>query len=139
MGARTIAIPDFKNNTPRYQAEQFVTGAVREEFIRRSHLLLVVDVSRADLVLEGQIVNFTVTPLSYADRASANLYELRIEISVRLIDSKTKGLVFEGSNLVFRDTYETDLADFFSQETESLNQIAVKFAASIVSAILENF
>ena len=137
--ARTIAIPDFKNNTLRFQVEQFVTQAVREELIRRSKLALVETIAQADLVLEGQVQSFEVTPLSYSDRAAANLYEVRISVSVRVIDQKKNELVFEGTNVNFRHTYQTDQADFFSQETEALSQIAVKFASTIVASILENF
>ena len=52
---------------------------------------------------------------------------------------KKNELFYEGTGLVFRETYETDAGDFFSQETESQNKIAAKFASSIVSSILDNF
>ncbi len=61
---KTIVIPDFENKTTRIQAEQFVTFAVREEFIRRSELKLVRSRSNADSILEGEIVTFEVTPVS---------------------------------------------------------------------------
>ena len=38
---KTIIIPDFENKTTRFQAEQFITFAVRDEFIKRSDLVLV--------------------------------------------------------------------------------------------------
>jgi outer membrane lipopolysaccharide assembly protein LptE/RlpB len=137
--ASTIAIPDFKNNTLRFQAEQYITQAIRDEMIRRSHLKLTKDVTQADLVLEGKIQSFETLPLSYSDRAAANLYEVRISVDIRLIDQKKSELVFEGNNINFRSSYQTDQADFFSQETEALSLIAEKFASTIVSSILENF
>ena len=137
--AQTIAIPEFKNETSRYQAERFVTDAIKEEFIKRSRLRLSESADKADLVLEGTISAFETVPISYTDRGAANLYEVRITIHVRLIDMIKNELFYEGSGLVFRETYETDAGDFFSQETDSLIKTAEKFASSIVSSILENF
>lgn len=146
----TIIIPDFENKTTRFQAEQFITFAVRDEFIKRSDLVLVEDESRADSVLEGTITQFNVKPLSYAEDASANFYRVSISVSVRFIDLKTNEIIFEGQNISFSDSYEIDIygdasgefdaaEDFFSQETEVLAKIAGEFASSVVTTILENF
>ena len=138
-GAATIAIPSFRNQTSRPEAEQFVTYAVRDEFVRRSRLRLVEAAADADLLLEGTITAFQSTPLSYSDAGAANLYEVRLTLDVRLVDMRDGEVVFQGSGISFRESYDTDSDSFFSQESESLGRIADKFAASIVTAILENF
>jgi curli biogenesis system outer membrane secretion channel CsgG len=137
--AQTIAIPGFKNETPRYQAERFVTDAIREEFIKRSRLRLSESITKADLVLEGRISAFETKPVSNTGRGAANRYEISITVSIRVIDMKKNELFYEGTGLIFRETYETDAADFFSQETGSLGKITAKFASSIVTSILDNF
>jgi len=137
--ARTIAIPDFKNMTSRPQAEQFITYAVRDEFIARSRLRLAQAAEAADLVLEGRITAFATAPISYSESGAANLYEVRLTLDVSLIDMKSNEMFYQGTGLTFRETYETDSADFFSQETGSLVRIAARFASSIVAAVLENF
>ncbi len=136
---RTIYIPDFDNKTTRMQAEQFVTFAVRDEFIQRSDLKLVNRREDADAILEGEIKVFNVVPVSYDDHATANLYKLAIVLSVRFIDLKDSKIIFEGANIGFNDTYNIDDQDFFSQETEKLIEISEKFAESVVTSILENF
>lgn len=136
---KSIAIPDFDNKTTRIEAEQFVTFAVKEEFIRRSELKLVADPSEADSILEGEIVAFNVTPTSVTAEGSANVYQLSIVLSVRFIDLTTSQIIFEGERISFNDTYDIDEEDFFSQETETLLEIAEKFAESVVTTILENF
>ena len=65
--AQTIAIPEFKNETSHYQAERFVTVAIKEEFIRRSRLRLSESIDKADLLLEGIISAFETAPISYND------------------------------------------------------------------------
>lgn len=137
--ARTIAIPDFKNQTPRPQAEQFITFAVREEFIRRSKLRLVEAQADADLVLEGALVAFKTTPVAYSAAGAATLYEVRLTLDVRLIDMQNGEIFYQGKGVSFHETYEIESEDFFSQESGSLARIGAKFAASIVASILENF
>lgn len=137
--AATLAVPAFANGTTRAQAEQFVTFAVREEFLRRTRLRLVESAADADLLLEGTIVALRTTPLSYSQAGAANLYEVRLTLDVSLIDTRSGERLFQGEALAFRDTYETESGDFFSQETASLDRIAEKFAASLVTSILENF
>ncbi len=138
-GAATIAIPSFLNQTSRPQAEQFVTRAVRGEFVRRSRLRLVESPAAADLLLEGTITAFQSTPLSYSEAGAANLYEVRLTLDVRLVDLRDGEVAYQGSGISFRESYETDSDNFFSQESGSLDRLADKFAASIVTAILENF
>ena len=137
--AKTIAIPDFKNETLRYQAERFVTAAIKEKFIKRSRLRLSASMDKADLVLEGRISAFETVPLPHPGHGIPDLYEVRITINVRLIDMKKNELFYEGNGLFFSETYETAAVDFFSQETDSLTKIAAKFAANIVAYILDNF
>ena len=137
--ARTIAILKFKNDTSRYPAEHFVTAAIRDEFIRRSRLRLIAAMGKADLLLEGGISAFETAPIAYTDRGTASMHELRITVRIRIIDMKKNELFYEGGALVFRTTYETDAADFFSQEPGALDKLAAKFAASIVTSILDNF
>jgi outer membrane lipopolysaccharide assembly protein LptE/RlpB len=136
---KTVVIPDFDNKTARYQLDQYITFAVKEEFIKRSDLVLADREARADAILEGTITKFDVTPISYGEDASANLYKVTIVVDVRFIDLKTNEIIFEGKGVSFNDTYEIDDDDFFSQETETLLRIAEEFAASIVTTILENF
>lgn len=147
---KTILIPDFVNKTNRFQVEQYITFAVRDEFIKRSNLVLVENESRADSILEGTITWFDVKPLSYSDDASSNFYKVSILVNVRFIDLQSNEIIFEGQNINFTDSYEINnyegdvgdfnaADDFFSQETETLSKIAREFASSVVTTILENF
>jgi len=135
---RTILIRNFENQTSRYQAEQFVTFAVRDEFIRRSRLKMVEATEQADAVLEGKIISFAVTPVSYSESA-ADKFQVSILLEIRLMDLKQGRVLFENKRLRYVDSYEIDSADFFSMETESLQRISKAFAASVVSTILEDF
>lgn len=136
---KTVVIPDFENKTTRIEAEQFVTFAVKDEFIRRSELELVANRANADAILEGKIIGFDVIPVSMTDEASAHIYRVTITLSVRFIDIQKNEIIFEDDNISFTDNYNIEREDFFSQETEALKQIAERFSESVVSTILENF
>lgn len=136
---KTVVIPDFENKTTRVEAEQFVTFAVKDEFIRRSELELVANRANADAILEGKILTFDVTPISMTGDASANLYRVTITLSVRFINLQDNEIIFEDESIVFTDNYNIEREDFFSQETQTLKQISDRFAESVVSTILENF
>jgi hypothetical protein len=112
---------------------------VRGEFVRRSRLRLVESPAAADLLLEGTITAFQTTPLAYSEAGAANLYEVRLVIDVRLIDLRSGEVAYQGSGLSYRESYDTDTDNFFLQESGSLDRLAERFAASIVTAILENF
>jgi curli biogenesis system outer membrane secretion channel CsgG len=137
--AQTITIPEFKNTTSHYQAGRFITVAIKEEFIKRSHLRLNESIDNADLLLEGIINAFETAPISYSTFGAAHLSEIRITLTIRLIDMKKNELFYETTGQVFRETYETDASDFFSQGTESQDEIAAKIASSVVASILDNF
>lgn len=136
---KSIAIPDFENRTTEFRAEQFVTYAIRDEFIKRSAMVLKDKISEADALLEGIISKFEVTPVNYSSIGSVNMFNVSIQLNVKLINLKNNKIIFEKRNMRFVGDYEVDTSDFFSQEREALLKVSSKFSSSIVSAILENF
>ena len=137
--ARTVAIPEFINETSRQPAGRFVSEAIRREFIKRSRLRPCATVAAADLLLEGRIKAFETVSLTAAGRGTAGAHEVRITVEGRLIDLKNNELFYEGTGLFFREIYETAAMDFFSQEAGALDKLAARFAAAVVTPILENF
>jgi len=136
---KSVAIPDFDNKTTRSQLDQYITFAVKEEFIQRSNLKIESQVDNADALLEGTITRFLVKPVSVGEEGSANLYRVTIELDVRLIDLKSNDILFEGQGISFSDSYDIDDEDFFTRETETLLEIVEEIAASVVTSVLENF
>lgn len=136
---KTIAIPDFDNKTTKAEAEQFVTFAIRDEFIKRSSMKLIDRTDKADALLEGEITKFSVKPLSYSYFGSTNQYTVNITLNVTFINLNNNSVIYKNRNMTFSEDYEIESGDFFSQETEALQKISEKFAKGIVSALLENY
>ena len=134
---KRIVIPEFGNKTIQFQAVQFVTFSIRDEFIKKSELVLVNDIADADSVLEGEIVTFDVKPLSF--ESASGLQRIRIVLNVKFIDLKYNRIIFENTRLSFTHDFEMDSGDFFSQDDEIKDRIARKFSSSMVATILEDF
>ena len=106
---KTILIRTFENETSRYQAEQFVTFAVRDEFIRRVRLQLADSMDSADAVLEGKITSFAVTPVSYAESA-ADKFQVSIVLDIRLMD-----LINNNDNIIVVEEADMESQNGYAQ------------------------
>jgi outer membrane lipopolysaccharide assembly protein LptE/RlpB len=81
-GMKSVFIPVFENKTMEPIVEEELTPAVIREFLHDGRIE-VVDRSRADMVLEGSVVSYKETPISFD--ASQNVLEYRITITTHLI------------------------------------------------------
>ena len=79
---KTIAIPQFENDTGEYTLEQIVTDAVIQRFVADNHLR-VVDERSANCVVKGRITQYrnAVFGISNSDLAQ----EYRVTIGVAIV------------------------------------------------------
>jgi len=138
---RTVAIPTFANETPRFEVEIRLTDAVSREFVSRGNFRLVADPTEADAVLEGTIIRFSTRPVGLGAGEQARNYQVLITTSIVFRDLVENEIVFSNNALLFRDEYELEqdpgaLIDF---EILAVEAIADEFARSVVSSILEGF
>jgi hypothetical protein len=143
---QTIGIPQFLNTTPYDRVDQVFTQNVRTEFINRGKYKVLPDPTGVDAVLNGQILNLTITPASFTDQAQASRYIITVSAKIEFKDLKTNKVIWSNPQWVFRDEYEASAAvdaldpnAFFGQEVNALDRVAQEFAKAVVSAILEAF
>ena len=139
---RVIAVPAFEDQTSWMRLEQRLTAAVMQEFIHRTRYQIVGAAPGADAVLRGTVTQATTTPVIFdpaTGRASA--VQVTVGLNVELRDLHSQQVLYANSNYVFRDEYEItgDLESFFEERDPALDRLARDFAASLVSAVLENF
>ena len=139
---KVIAVPAFDNQTPWMKLEQRLTGAVMQEFIHRTRYEVVGVEEGADAVLRGTVLNAATWPVIFdpaTGRASA--VAVVVTLSVEVKDLHTQQVLYKNSNYIFREQYEisSDLDTFFEERDPALDRLARDFAASLVSAVLENF
>ena len=139
---RTIQVPAFVNRTTRVELEQRVTSAVAEEIVSRARLQLVSVPAEAHVILRGVIQGFGITPVSFNEQGRATRYQAFVAASIELVDHRNDDKpIWKNDQYIFRETYELDPSqvDAFDQETRAIQQIAERFAESVVANLLEGF
>jgi hypothetical protein len=139
---KTIAVAGFDSHgTSRPQVAESLRAAVIAEFLSRGHFRITETESEADAVLTGEIIGFSVVPITYGQDSRATRDQVSISAGVALRDRTTQKLLYENRGFSFRSEFETsaDTADIFDTESDVLDELAKNFAKSLVAAILEGF
>ena len=144
---KVIAIPAFENRTTLMRLGQRLTSAVMEEFIQRTNYRVVGtpdsgQEAGADAVLRGTVLTARSTPLIFdASTGRASAVQITITIQVELRHLRRQQVLFSNPRYIFREQYEvsSDLDSFFDERNPALERLARDFAATLVTAVLENF
>jgi outer membrane lipopolysaccharide assembly protein LptE/RlpB len=138
----TIEVPAFVNRTTRVELEQRVTQSVASEFVSRGRLKLVNTPAAADVILRGSIDSFGIFPVAFNSQGRATQYQISITAKIELLDHRAEDKVlWKNDQYRFTENYQvnTESTDAFDQETRAINEIAVRFAESLVTNLLEGF
>ena len=143
----TIGIPMFENNTAVFEVEQLLTQQVRQVFIGRGQYRVVAETTDVDAVLRGTIRTISIQPASFTGDQQASRYVFTLTARVEFRDMTTDDVLWENPALVFRDEYEVasgggatpSVSAFFGQRSNAVERVAVDFAETVVSSILEAF
>lgn len=138
----TIQVPTFVNRTTRVELEQFVTQSVADEMVARGRLKLVSEPNAADVILRGSIDSFGIFPIAFNQQGFATQYQISITANISLVDHRNEDKVlWKNDQYRFTENYEVNVvsADASSQETRAIREIAVRFAETLVTNLLEGF
>ena len=138
----TISVPAFVNKTTRVELEQRVTQAVADEFVSRGRLRLVSVPKDADVILRGSIDSFGIFPVAFNQQGRATQYQISITANIELLDHRAEDKVlWKNDQYRFTENYQVNIesTDAFDQETRAIQDIAVQFAQSLVTNLLEGF
>ena len=140
-GASAVFVETFTNETPRVGLEQRLTDAVLRELAGRARLKPVSDRSAADVEITGKILSYQVNPVRFDDQGRALEYEIAVLARVKLTDRKTEKPLFENPSFFFRQPYPVAATstNYVDIENLAIDAMAVPFARSLVTTILEGF
>ena len=137
---KMINIPMFANRTTRFELDLKLTQQVIDEMVARGKVEITNETDAADAVLIGEILRFHANPIGFGEDATADRYSISIVAKVVLRDVVQNKVIFSNSSFVYQGEYDVpEGVDFESIETEAIDEMAVKFARSLVVAILEGF
>ncbi len=139
---RSVQVPAFVNRTTRVELEQRVTQAVADEMVARGRLKLVTAPADADVILRGSIDSFGLFAIAYNAQGRATQYQVSVTAKIELVDHRNDDKVlWKNDQYRFTENYQinTQSTDSFDQETRAINDIAIRFAETLVTNILEGF
>ena len=137
---KVLNIPMFANRTTRFELDLKLTQVVIDEMVARGKVEITDEAGNADAVLIGEILRFQANPIGFGEDATADRYNISIVAKVILRDTVQKKVIFSNPSFVYQGEYEVpEGTDFESVETAAIDEMAVKFARSLVVAILEGF
>ncbi|MEE8366902.1 MAG: LPS assembly lipoprotein LptE [Thermoanaerobaculia bacterium] len=138
---RNIYIEPLINNTARLQVDQFLTRAIADEFVTRQRFKVVSSRGEADALLSGTVTSFIVRPVSFGDEGRATAYEIIIGAEMLFKRRDSGEVIWQQDRYRFQEDYELEVSetDFFDRQNEAIEEVAVKFAETLVIDILEGF
>lgn len=137
---KRMNIPMFKNLTTRFELDLKLTQSVIDEIVARGKVEITGNMESADAILIGEIISFRVTPIAFSKEAAADRYNITVAAKIILKDLANQKIIFSNPNFQYLEEYEVpEGVDFETVESEALDKVAVKFARSLVSTILEGF
>jgi hypothetical protein len=138
---RTVAIPQFGNNTVQYKLASYMSEAVTREFITRTRYRVVADPRQADATLYGSIITISSgATVSDPTTGRGSGAQVTVQMQVRLV-AKDGKVIYTRPNFTFQDRYEISIypGQYIDESQATLTRLSKDVARSVVSALLENF
>lgn len=139
---KTIAVPEFRNQSSTLRIEQQVTGAVTRELLERTHYRVLPNPPDADALLKGTIKDVRARAITFdINTGRATSLQIRVVADVELQDLRTHKILFANNNYVFREEYQVSesSSQLFEEDKSALDRLSRDLARTLVTDILENF
>ena len=136
-----IGIPLLGNRTEQADIDQRITEALLEEFVRRGKIEAVPGARGVDVLLEGEIWSFREEPIDFTAEGRYSRVEVVVTARIRLVRTSPETVLWTQNNFVFREQYdvpESPTTDV-DRQIVAIDEIAVGFARTVVTSILEGF
>jgi outer membrane lipopolysaccharide assembly protein LptE/RlpB len=138
---KTLAFETLVNQTPRVGVEQRLSREISRELASRGAFKVQAQPAGADAVLSGAVTGFDLYPVAFDEQGRAREYQVRITAKVKLAAAADEKVIWENPSYTFQDNYSfsTSAASYVDRENEAIDRVSERFAASLVSNILEGF
>jgi outer membrane lipopolysaccharide assembly protein LptE/RlpB len=140
-GLKVIRFETLANETSRVGVEQRVSREVARELATRGRFEVRADSRGADAELSGAVTQFDLYPVAFDDAGRAKEYQVAVTARVALKTLPDEKVLWENPAYTFRENYTlpASAASYADRENEAIDRVAERFAASLVSSVLEGF
>jgi len=138
---RVIRFQTLVNGTSRVGVEQRVSREIARELATRGRFEVRADTRSADAELSGTVTQFDLYAVAFDELGRAKEYQVAITARMSLKTLPDEKVLWENPAYTFRDNYTlpTSAASYADRENEAIDRVAERFAASLVSSVLEGF
>lgn len=150
-GAKTIYVDNFTNKIKmteevtdkrmyigyRSGMELGVTRDIKDRLITDGNLK-VVPKRDADLILEGELVDFRKEALMFDSGDNVTEFRIKVVVNIKLLEAKTGNIILEEKNFTGESTYRTT-GSFAKSESQSIQDASKDLATRLVEAIVEGW
>lgn len=143
---KRIGVPLFKDVTGKPGLDQKITQKVIEELLSRGNLDVVQSTTGVNAVVVGELTNYTVAPVGFAQVTTtftqASRYSITLTARVKYLREGQTEPIWSSEAFSFKDEY--DLGDdpsiaYFDREDQAIERLSTDFAKSLVTSMLEAF
>jgi outer membrane lipopolysaccharide assembly protein LptE/RlpB len=138
---RSVHLKPLENRTTRAQVDQILTRAIADELVTRQRFAVVADAAGADAELSGSVLGFGVTPVTFDPSGRATEYEITITAQVLFRRTGSDEVLWSNDRYLFKESYPIELSEteYFDRENLAIEEVAGRFAETMVSDLLEGF
>jgi outer membrane lipopolysaccharide assembly protein LptE/RlpB len=137
---KTVHIPTLQNRTQEPGVEDFVTSALRQAVVS-SGLARMADPDRADAIMEGAIVGYSLTSLAFNSTANVTQYRLQLALALSLRDRVKNEVIWKQDRIEERADFPVtgQVTTTLVREQDAVRRAAVDVARTILSLAFEGF
>jgi outer membrane lipopolysaccharide assembly protein LptE/RlpB len=138
---RVIRFQTLVNQTSRVGLEQRLSSEIVKELASRGRFSVKAEAAGADAELTGTVKSFDLFAVAFDDQGRAKEYQVRVTASVSLKTLPDEKVLWENQSFTFQDNYAlaTSASSYVDRENQVIDSVGEKFAASLVSSLLEGF
>jgi len=138
---RTVHIPVLENKTQEPGIEDFMTQALTQAVVTSGAAKIAQSAEEADGVLEGSIVEYSLTSLAFDRSANATQYRLQIGLALTLRDRRSGEVVWKQDRISERADFPVagQVTATLVREQDAVRRAAVDISRAIVSFAFEGF
>jgi outer membrane lipopolysaccharide assembly protein LptE/RlpB len=140
-GIRIVHVPVLVNKTAEPGIEDFITQALTQAVVQGARVRIAANAQQADATLEGSIVEYRLSSLSFDRNANTTSYRLTIALALTFTDLKQNRVLWKQDRIEERADFQVagQVTASLAREELAVQRAAVEVARAIVSFAFEGF
>jgi outer membrane lipopolysaccharide assembly protein LptE/RlpB len=140
-GIKSIHVPVLVNRTQEPGIEDFITQALTQAVVQASRVRIAANAREADASLEGSIVEYRLTALSFDRNTNVTSYRLILGLSLTFRDLRQNRVMWQQDRIEERADFVVagQVTQTLARENFAVQRAAVDVARAIVSFAFEGF